>query len=59
MYRGRKIGPITIPWYASPPRAEAGDISPYHDAFSHSHEASVEEYRDDIDTLFQMIKFWL
>jgi hypothetical protein len=39
-----------------PPRAEAGEISPYHDAFSHSPEASVEEYRDDIDRLFQMIE---
>lgn len=41
-----------------PPRAEAGDITPYHDALGQSSEASVAEYRQDIDRLFQMIEGW-
>ena len=41
-----------------PPRAEAGDITPYHEALGQSPEASVVEYRQDIDRLFQMIEGW-
>lgn len=41
-----------------PPRAEAGDDSSYYNVSSRSPEASVEEYKDDINRLFQMIEGW-